>query len=139
MDKSLRLAYEQTNYKVFHKGKEVVFRVGKKSSELDSLLKELGFTKYVFLTAANPFSTLRPENENKKKNLELESKLVQNKFFYLNGLGESIDGGWSEDSFCIFGMQLTEAIQLAFEFSQNAFLYGSRSVTPRIIYCASKI
>lgn len=134
----LHIAYRETNYIVFYQKKEIVLRVGKYSVEMDFLLDEFGFNSYAFITAANPYSTQKSRKENIQLNLELQNKMKQKGFKYVNGIGESLDKTWREESFCIFEIELKEANALALYFSQNAFIYGKRNFPPELILCSKK-
>lgn len=136
ISQELRIAYEQTNYKVFLEQEEILLRVGRISREMDLLLEELKKENFAFITAANPYSVLKSEKENSKLNRELENKIKEQKYLYLKGIGESPDGKWKEESFCVFGIDLNEAKTLSKEFSQNAFLFGKKNAAIELIWCS---
>ena len=134
ISQELQSIYTQTIYRVCLEGKDILLRVGMKSKEMNLLLEKLEKEKFAFITAANPFSLLKSEEDNKKLNQKLEDKIKEKKYFYIKGIGESPDGNWKEESFCILGIDLEEAKFLSKEFSQNAFLFGKKNTITDLIW-----
>lgn len=131
----LRKVYEDTDYKVFFDQKEIILKVGKESIEMNQILDDLRVNNFAFITAANPNSSLKPIEENRIRNLELEKFLIQKEILYCKGIGESGDNTWKEESFCAFGIDLQIAKKLAKAFEQNAFVFGMENGVPKIVYC----
>lgn len=131
----LRNAYENTDYKVFFDEKEIILKIGKVSIEMTQILDDLRVNNFAFITAANPYSSLKSSEENQIRNLELEKFLIKKEIPYCKGIGESGDNTWKEESFCAFGIDLEIAKQLAKEFEQNAFVFGMENGVPEIVYC----
>lgn len=131
----LKKAYEETNYKVFFGEKEITLNIGKQSIEMNQILSKLGIDSFVFITAANPYSTPKSISENKKQNQKLANVLSETKTIYCKGSGESLDGQWKEESFCIFGVDKEFGKKMGKKFNQNAFVFGEKDKVPQIIYC----
>ncbi|MBK6608250.1 MAG: DUF3293 domain-containing protein [Leptospiraceae bacterium] len=134
ISQELQTVYEQTNYRVILEHKEILLRVGVISEEMNLLLEESEKETYVFVTAANPYSVLKSEEENVRLTQKLEDKIKEKEYFYIKGIGESPDGNWKEESFCILGIDLEEAKLLSKEFSQNAFLFGKKNTVTELIW-----
>ncbi|MBK8395330.1 MAG: DUF3293 domain-containing protein [Leptospiraceae bacterium] len=130
----LQKAYQNTNYKVFTKEKEILLRVKYRSLEMDELLIQLGEDKFIFITAANPYSIPNSNSENQILNQILENKIIDLQKIYYYGVGESPDRKWKEDSFCVIGISLKNAMNLARNFSQNGILFGKKDQPTKIVW-----
>ena len=75
ISQELQTVYEQTNYRVILEHKEILLRVGVISEEMNLLLEESEKETYVFVTAANPYSVLKSEEENVRLTQQLEDKI----------------------------------------------------------------
>lgn len=113
-------AYRRAEYVVFRP--RVVIRVGEANAELDALIGGAG--RAAFLTAANPGSEPRSEEENRHRDKALRQALDEARRSYLEGKGGDPDGGWpAEPSLLVLGIARDQAIELARRFGQNAFVW----------------
>jgi hypothetical protein len=112
--------YRQTTYWVETPSQYFPLRVDQRHPEFDAFLAPFG-TEWAFLTACNPRSRLLTPTENRRRTAELEQALHGQTFW--PGLGVGMSDWFPEASFCAV-MPLTEAIELARRFDQNAILVG---------------
>ncbi|MFM8316305.1 MAG: DUF3293 domain-containing protein [Deltaproteobacteria bacterium] len=131
MNESLLKAYQLALYRVKGAGIEFELRVGERSQDLKELLNQHQVETWAFVTAANPQSQVLTEQENIRRNQELEKLLIRDGYVYFTGESCSADGGWPvEVSFLILGISETEALRLASQFQQKAILFGGSSGIP---------
>ena len=101
------------------------------------MLRSKGSESWAYITAYNPFSELLSDEENEKRNKELESKLT--KFEIFSGRGVGTDGTWSdEESFLVLGISRNDAMELGKKFEQNAILFGTIDDVPELICIEAK-
>ncbi len=112
----------------------VVIRIGEPNAALDQLLDAAATA--AFLTAANPRSERRSDEENRRRTAELRQALSTAGHRHLEGEGRDPAGGWSEPSFLILGIQAAEALALARRFEQNGFVWCERGAAPELALTA---
>ncbi|MCG6150295.1 DUF3293 domain-containing protein [Leptospira levettii] len=118
-------AYLSTLYKV--EGLTDPIQLGKKNPELDTILTKYNHENWCFMTAWNPHSNLLDLATNRKRNEDLLSEIKTTaKYIVLNGVGESPDVSWSEESFLVLGIDKDTAQYLARKYEQNAIVIGVR-------------
>ncbi|WP_055076404.1 DUF3293 domain-containing protein [Pseudanabaena sp. 'Roaring Creek'] len=108
------------------------FWVGKNAIQLP--LK----TPIFVITASNPLEEVLSKEKNSKRNQSLRDLLEYRKLNFVEVVGQSPDGKWSENSFAIEGMTRLEACKLAKDFSQRA-VFELESDTVRVISITGKI
>jgi hypothetical protein len=119
--KNLKEAYEGTKYRVFDF--PVVIEIGKKSTELDALLRQHHASEWAFITAWNPYSKELPDAENSERHLQL-AEMVKS-YPSWEGEGVGTDASWKpEKSLLILGIPKNEAIATGTYLEQNAIVYG---------------
>ncbi len=112
-------AYRQADYVV--REPRIVVRIGEANVALDALIGAAGGA--AFLTAANPRSERRSEEENRRRMALLETELHAAGCRYLEGEGRDPKRTWAEPSFLVLGIARAEALRLARRFEQNAFVW----------------
>lgn len=100
--------------------------------QIDSTLKQayvetffyidqiIGFSSFCVITACNPRSIILSDEENLRRNSQLESLLQLNKTLHL--LAGDINLEWSEASYAV-EISLQNGLDLAKAFDQNAIYY----------------
>lgn len=125
-------AYLSTLYKV--EGLTNPIQIGKKNPELDTILTKYNHENWCFITAWNPYSKPLILETNRKRNEDLLSEIKANSsYIVLNGVGESPDGSWSEESFLVLGIDKDTAQFLARKYEQNAIVVGTRESLPELV------
>jgi len=103
-------------------------RVGKTSTEVDELLKKYNQREWVYITAFNPAPKTLTEEENLKRNKELELDLQNLNLKYFPGVGIDetghCNGGRGEDSFLVLGATPEIGDQLMEKWDQLAIVRG---------------
>ena len=108
------------------------FWVGKNAIQLP--LK----TPIFVITASNPLEEVLSKEKNSRRNQSLRDLLEYRKLDFVEVVGQSPDGKWSENSFAIEGMTRLEACKLAKDFSQRA-VFELESETVKVISITGKI
>ena len=83
-------------------------------------LYEIWRTDFYMITAANPFSKLLTDDENRIRNQELHSVLVKDYQDILTGIGKDSMGTWAEEGWVVRGGEEEKLISLAKRYEQNA-------------------
>lgn len=102
--------------------------------DLGTLLKEHKVSKAAFITAYNPYSKIKTDQEN----LEAQNSLVEDikklGFKYIEGFGQDVAGNWPQEiSVLVLGITETQAEVLADEYAQNGFIWiGSVEAFPSL-------
>ena len=112
-------AYEETKIEIIQSEKQI---------------KNLGWNEYFVITAWNPFSKQLSLDENRRRNSELEQDLLTVNAELLKAIGRSNDWKWVEESFAVRNMSLSEIVEVAKKYQQNAIFH----ITPegrKIISC----
>jgi uncharacterized protein len=129
----LLASYRRTHYVVFFP--EIVIRVGEPNRALDELIAPSG--RAAFVTAANPGSERRSDEENRLLVAALHETLDAAGRFYLEGEGRDPDGEWPpEPSLLVLGIAREEAARLARGFAQNAFVWCEPGSAPELVVVA---
>lgn len=89
---------------------------------------------WAFITAWNPLPKIESLEENRQRNNKLENDIKQLGLVYMNGLGVSKDGLWSEESFFIENISLDKAKELAVKYGQLAFVFGTKNYKATLVY-----
>jgi hypothetical protein len=109
--------YDQTHFRISHNSEEVDFTI-------DTLPSFAPFDDpFAILTAWNPNNQPLSLEENTQRNEQLFETLLESGYKFdeaLRYLGEH-----SEESYCIYGIRVEEAIELARAFDQYAIFYRS--------------
>ena len=98
-------AYEETTIEIFQSEKQI---------------EDLGWSEYFVITAWNPLSEQLSLDENRRRNGELEKDLLAARAEFLKAIGRSNDWKWFEESFAVRNIDLSEIVQKAKKYQQNA-------------------
>lgn len=129
----LLAAYRDAEYVVL--SPHVVIRIGEANPALDELIGSAG--SGAFITAANPGSERRSEEENRKRLDALREALQAAGHGYLEGEGRDPRGAWpAEPSFLVLGIARAQAARLAQQFAQNAFVWCEPGRAPELALIA---
>lgn len=101
-------AYEETTIEIFQSEKQI---------------EDLGWNEYFVITAWNPFSKQLSLDENRRRNSELENDLLAVNAEMLKAIGRSNDWKWFEESLAVRNMSLSEIVQVARKYQQNAIFH----------------
>jgi hypothetical protein len=132
-------AYRTTRYVVRPHattgGHELVLRVGALHPVLDAALAKRGHREWSFLTAWNPGSRQRGEDENRRAQERLVSQLVAGGWVVAAAIGEAEDGSWSEQSLFVPGLPRAEAERFGCAYGQVAVLVGRTGAPAELLLC----
>jgi hypothetical protein len=129
MQPELLQSYLDTDYILYPDSlspnfKTIILTINKTNPEINQLLLEIQHTTYLFLTAWNCYSQSQTLSENYSQNENLEKFLKSQKMLFVKALGKSKNSTWEEESFCIFGVDLSKSMEWARKYKQTAFLWG---------------
>ncbi len=128
-------AYRQTTYRIHAVNGPVDIRIGVRNAALDRILDEHEVSEWVFVTGSNPASQKLPEQENARRNAELEQALRKARRRYLQGAGVADNPGWQpERSFLVLGMSKRDATAMAKRWGQHAVVWGTRGRAPELLW-----
>ena len=129
----LLAAYHAAEYIVLDP--RIVIRIGEPNRAIDELLALE--RSAAFITAANPGSERRSDEENRRLVTELRQMLDAVGRAYREGEGRDPGGAWpAEPSFLVLGIPRDEATKLARRFAQNAFVWCEAGKPPELVVLA---
>ena len=112
-------AYEETTIEIFQSEKQI---------------EDLGWSEYFVITAWNPLSEQLSLDENRRRNGELEKDLLAARAEFLKAIGRSNDWKWFEESFAVRNIDLSEIVQKAKKYQQNA-IFQITTTGRKVISC----
>lgn len=131
LDQSLVNAYLRTTYRVFSPQFDI--GIGTTNLSLENWLSEHGVTTYIFVTAWNPRSEMRPLAENQQRNKHLETELRKVARHVAPAIGIGADGDWPpEESFWATDISPENAVRLGEQFQQNAIVWWQKGCLPAL-------
>ncbi|WP_043710271.1 DUF3293 domain-containing protein [Corallococcus macrosporus] len=116
-------------------GVEQILRAGALHPALDATLAARGHREWAFLTAWNPGSQWRSEEENRRAQERLEAQLVAGGWVVAPALGQAEDGRWCEPSLFVPGLPREEAARFGRAYGQVAVLVGRASAHAELLFC----
>jgi hypothetical protein len=100
---------------------------------LGLLLLSFGVEEAIWLTAYNPGSQRRDEEENLDDQMRLLSQIEAARLNYFVGHSMDQDGDWYEPSYLVLGLNQEEGVRLGQAFGQVAVVSINIEGTPRLI------
>ena len=128
----LKKHYLDTTYSVFIEDKKHDIKIGK---QLPTVIQELINVERsaLILTAWNPRSQTLSLTENKSRNSVLSTKL--NKYTVFKAIGQGSNTSWpAEKSYFVLGISSDEAVKLAVEFEQYAYVWFEKGEQASLIF-----
>ena len=135
---ALLQAYQAALYEVEVNAQLFVIRIGQPlAAAIDAHLAARGVDVAAFLTAANPGSRRCGAKENAKRHAELLQALAELRVPWLRGNGRDANGEWpAEPSVLALGLERQQAMRLAEQFEQNAYVEVARGMPARLVLTA---
>jgi hypothetical protein len=134
MEEKLINAYLDAIYEVKLNEELIVIRVGVANARLESLLNEERISTWAIITAYNPQSVIKSEEENRKSHLRLLERVRDKRTYPSRAIDGS--GNWPvEEGLFISDLTKDYAIELAREFNQRAILFGETGSVPELVLC----
>ena len=130
LDPELHAVYMETDYTVSD-DPPLLMRIGEQNPDAAILRASLGVTEATFITAWNPGSQRLSDEENDDRQSELLTEIELLRLNYLVGYGERED--WREYSYLILGIEYDDAVRLAQQFQQNAFVWVAQDGMPELV------
>lgn len=132
LDKKLFAAYKAADYLVLDQN--ICINIDQANKDLNYFLIDNKAFSYAFITACNPRSEKRSNQENLKANGDLKTILKKEGFRFLLATAKDPKKQWpNEDGFIILDVRVQRIKKLAMSFKQNAVVYGNITTAPRLI------
>lgn len=133
--RTLDEAYRNARYRVDDGGTAFDMIIGEPCAPLRTLLSRRGVQGAAFLTAFNPASTPRADEDNRAAQTALHDAVEGAGFTVLDGVGLDPDGRWPpEPSLLVLGITRRRAAALARRFGQNAFVWLPADAPPVLVW-----
>jgi hypothetical protein len=123
VDPVLRAAYRDTDYVAMLPGGDTVIRIGQPAPAVDAWLEREGKRTALVISACNPMSRPLSAEENATRHAALMAKAIEEGWSFVEAVGRSPDGAWSEASLLIADLGVTEANLLARRFEQAGYVW----------------
>ena len=134
ISEALLQKYRQTDY-IIDDDPPLLVHIGEQNDGLRILFTSFNVESAAFITAWNPHGRKLTLDENYDRQIELLEDISNQRLNYFVGRGESQTGDWSEDSYLVLGVSLTDAKEIASRHDQNAFVWIPVSGVPELIEC----
>ena len=134
ISEALLQKYRQTDY-IIDDDPPLLVNIGEQNDGLRILFASFNVESAAFITAWNPNGRKLTLDENYDRQIELLEDISNQRLNYFVGRGESQTGDWSEDSYLVLGVSLTDAKEIANRHDQNAFVWIPVSGVPELIEC----
>ena len=132
ISEALLQKYRQTDY-INDDDPPLLVNIGEQNDGLRILFASFNVESAAFITAWNPRGRKLTLDENYDRQIELLEDISNQRLNYFVGRGESQTGDWSEDSYLVLGVSLTDAKEIANRHDQNAFVWIPVSGVPELI------
>ena len=133
--RSFEPAYRRTAYRI-RSDPPLALRIDEANPALDRLLSERGVATWAFITAFNPHSQPKSEDENSAADVRLHETLAAAGYATLAADAVSDDARWPvERGWMVLGISRKRACELGREFAQNAVVWGERGAAPVLVFC----
>lgn len=133
MTNELAVAYRATTYRVFLPPGICALRVNQPAETLRGWLEMAGASQFAILTAHNPGSQRLDAAHNLMRQQALQQDVLRRGYLMFPAENVSDGAGWPvEESCCVIGMALAEADQLAYQYGQNALVFGGKDGIPHL-------
>lgn len=134
LDEKLIASYRTAEYKIFSENQIIVVRVDYYSSSMAALLTISSADCAAIISAYNPYSQLRSEEENILANELLKEFLIKNNHRFLESLNIDPTEAWpSEKSFLVLNLDCNTAKNIGWQFSQNAIIWIDQTAVAQLI------
>jgi len=131
MANDLEMAYRDTDY-IVDDDPPLRLKVGEQNDGARIVMASFNVESAAFITAWNPGSQKLSMHDNLDRQADLLEEIEKLRLNYFVGRGEHPDEGWSEDSYLVLGISAEDAMTLARQFGQNAFLWIPISGVPEL-------
>lgn len=130
----LKQAYEDTLFTA-QIATPVYFKHGEINPKADALLVLFDVPSAALITAWNPYSQPKSEEENEASQQRLEEELTARGVKFLPSEGKGLIGEWPpEPSVLALGLEFRAAQDLAVKYQQNAYLWIEKGFPAELIY-----
>jgi len=123
-------AYRKAEYAV---PPDIVLRVGEPNARLDALLAEMRAASAAFVTAANPGSQPRSNEDNAAALAELDREVAASGYDSCPAEGHDPDGHWSEPGRLVLRNERGAAEAPGRGFGQNAIVFVEKGRAPELV------
>ena len=123
--------YYKTDYIIFKP--KIIINIDKKTPNVDKILKKVEKNSWAYITAYNPMSILKTEEENliSQKNLIKE---IEKEFIFFEGEGKGINSEWkAEKSILIIVISKEKSIEIGNKYNQKAIVFGYINESAKLI------
>ncbi len=133
MTPQLRDLFQRARYDLHLPTGIVSLAVDQQCAALGAWLQASGYACAAWLTACNPGGVLRADRLNEAAQQQLESRLA-GRYPLLHGAGVDPTGDWPpEPAVLAAGMASVDAMAIARDFGQLAFLWCGSNAIPRLV------
>ncbi len=135
IDPQLLAIYQKSDYRVYVAGQpDFILKIGHPSRELHAMYRQHRVSSACFISAYNPRSEPRSEEENRAAQHRLEKVAATLGYPVLQGVGEDPEGDCTaEPCLLILGISRDQSVELGLQFEQNALLWMAADALPQLL------
>ncbi len=135
IDQDLLSIYQKSDYRVLGEGEAAfVMHIGEPCPPLRNLLQRAGVSSSCFISAYNPRSEPRTDEENARAQAQLTHDVRLLGLSYLEGVGEDPGGACAgEPCLLVLGISHKDTAMLGNRYGQNAVLWSEAEGVPQLL------
>ena len=135
IDQDLLSIYQKSDYRVIGEGElAFVMHIGEPCPPLRNMLQRAGVASSCFISAYNPRSEPRTDEENARAQAQLTQDVRLMGLAYRVGVGEDPDGACAgEPCLLVLGISREDTVTLGNKYGQNAVLWSEAEGVPQLL------
>ncbi len=127
--------YRSTCYKVFIDDQIFDLYIGQLNTDFQAYLSASNIDTWAIITAWNPYSKLKTDQENQSAQDQLMASLIDFTYYQAVGIPDASQKWSPEESLFVLNISKAIAVALGQQFEQNALVFGQADAAPELVYC----
>lgn len=127
--------YRSTCYRVFINDQIFDLYIGQLNTDFQSYLSVSKIDTWAVITAWNPYSKLKTDQENQFAQDQLMASLIDFTYYQAVGIPDASQKWSPEESLFVLNISKAKAVALGQQFEQNALVFGQADSAPELVYC----
>lgn len=127
--------YRSTCYRVFINDQIFDLYIGQFNTDFQTYLRASNIDTWAIITAWNPYSKLKTDQENQFAQDQLMASLIDFTYYQAVGIPDASQKWSPEESLFVLNISKAKAVALGQQFEQNALVFGQADSAPELVYC----
>ena len=127
--------YRSTCYRVFINDQIFDLYIGQFNTDFQTYLRASNIDTWAIITAWNPYSKLKTDQENQFAQDQLMASLIDFTYYQAVGIPDASQRWAPEESLFVLNISKAKAVAIGQQFEQNALVFGQADSAPELVYC----